>query len=116
MEGDATGLLDFQLSLRGCYSRDLTYILTTALSIEQRREHERELIEFYLSELARGGVERVPTMDEAWLLHRQSAFWGLVIGWLTCPTPNYGREITEENLRRLTQIMIDLDALETVPA
>jgi hypothetical protein len=116
MEGDATGLLDFQLSLRGCYSRDLTYILTTALSIEERRKHERELIVFYLGELARAGVERVPTMDEAWLLHRQSALWGLVIGWLTCPTPNYGREITEENIRRLAQILIDLDSLETVPA
>ena len=94
----------------------MTYILTTALSVEDRRKHERELIEFYLSELARGGVEKVPTMDEAWLLHRQSAYWGLVIGWLTCPTANYGREITEENLRRLTQILIDLDSLETVPA
>jgi hypothetical protein len=116
IEGDETGLLDFQLSLRGCYSRDLTYILSTALGVEERRKHERELIAFYLGELARGGVERVPTMDEAWLLHRQSAFWGLVIGWLTCPTPNYGREITEENIRRLTQILIDLDSLETVPA
>jgi hypothetical protein len=114
--GDETGLLDFQLSLRGCYSRDLTYILSTALSIEERRKHERTLIAFYLEELARGGVERVPTMDEAWLLYRQSAYWGLVIGWLTCPTANYGREITEENLRRLTQILIDLDSLETVPA
>ena len=114
-KGDVTGLLDFQLSLRGCYSRDLTYILTTALTIDQRREHERDLIAFYLDELARGGVERVPTMDEAWLLHRQSALWGLVVGWLTCPTANYGRKITEENIRRLTQILIDLDSLETVP-
>jgi hypothetical protein len=114
-DGDETGLLDFQLSLRGCYSRDLTYILTTALSIEERRKHERELIEFYLGELARGGVERVPTMDEAWLLHRQSALWGLVVGWLTCPTANYGREITEENIRRLVQIVIDLDSVSTVP-
>ena len=114
-DGDETGLLDFQLSLRGCYSRDLTYILTTALSIEERRKHERELIEFYLGELTRGGVERVPTMDEAWLLHRQSALWGLVVGWLTCPTANYGREITEENIRRLVQIVIDLDSVSTVP-
>jgi hypothetical protein len=114
--GGDTGFLDYQLSLRGCYSRDLTYFLTTALSIDQRRRHERELIEFYLGELARCGVDGAPTMDEAWLLHRQSAFWGLVIGWLTCPTANYGREITEENIRRLTQILIDLESLETVPA
>ena len=35
---------------------------------------------FYLGELARGGVERVPTMDEASATSdRQSALWGLVI-------------------------------------
>ena len=110
------GWLDFQLSHRGCYSRDLTYIITTALPIELRREHERELIRFYLDEIRRLGVEKPPSWDEAWLLHRQSTFWGLVIGWLTCPTANYGREITEENIRRLAQVMIDLEVLETVDA
>ncbi len=112
--GDAMGWLDFQLSHRGCYSRDLTYIITTALPIEMRRAHEAELIRFYLDEIRRLGVERPPSFDEAWLLHRQSTFWGLVIGWLICPTANYGREITEENIRRLVQIMVDLEVLETV--
>ena len=107
------GWLDFQLSHRGCYSRDLTYLITTALSIEMRRQHERELLRFYLEEIRRLGVVHVPTWDEAWLLHRQSTFWGLVIGWGVCPTANYGRAITEENLRRLVQIMIDLDVFET---
>ena len=109
------GLLDFQLSHRGCYARDLTYLITTALPIERRRAHERELIAFYFDELQSRGVTSVPDMDAAWTLHRQAAVWGLVIGWLTCPTPNYGREITEENMRRLTQILIDLDCLKVVP-
>ena len=113
---DAMGWLDFQLSHRGCYSRDLTYIITTALPIERRRAHERELITFYLEELRRLGVAETPSWQEAWLLHRQSTFWGLVIGWLICPTANYGREITEENIRRLAQVMIDLEVLETVDA
>lgn len=111
--GNEMGWLDFQLSHRGCYSRDLTYLITTALSIEMRRQHERELLRFYLEEIRRLGVVHVPTWDEAWLLHRQSTFWGLVIGWGVCPTANYGRAITEENLRRLVQIMIDLDVFET---
>jgi len=115
LEEGRMGWLDFQLSLRGCYARDLTYLITTALPIEQRRAHERELIAFYFDELQSRGVTSVPDMETAWTLHRQAAFWGLVIGWLTCPTPNYGREITEENLRRLTQILIDLDCLKVVP-
>ena len=114
LDGDEMGWLDFQLSHRGCYSRDLTYILTTSLSIEQRRAHERDLKDFYFDELRRHGVADLPSRDEAWLLHRQSTFWGLVVGWLTCPTANYGRAITEENIRRLAQVMLDLEVLETV--
>ena len=109
------GWLDFQLSLRGCYARDLTYLITTGLPIELRREHERDLIEFYFDQLASHGVEVHWDADAAWLLHRQAALWGLVIGWLTCPTANYGRAITEENLRRLAQIIIDLESVSAVP-
>ena len=112
---DNMGWLDFQLSFRGCYARDLTYIITTGLSIELRRQHERELIDFYFEELRRHGVSPSLDRDTAWTLHRQAALWGLVVGWLTCPTPNYGRAITEENLRRLSQIVIDLDCRSVVP-
>ncbi len=106
------GWLDFQLAHRGCYSRDLTYIITTALPIESRRRYERELIDFYLGEIRRRGVSTPPSREEAWLLHRRSTLWGLVIGWLICPTANYGYEITAENLRRLAQAIIDLEAID----
>lgn len=112
---NSMGWLDFQLSLRGCYARDLTYLITTGLSIELRRAHERDLIDFYFQQLASHGVTVAIDGDAAWLLHRQAALWGLVIGWLTCPTANYGRAITEENIRRLAQIIIDLESLEVVP-
>jgi hypothetical protein len=115
LEDGSMGWLDFQLSLRGCYARDLTYIITTGLPIELRRLHERELIGFYLDSLRSHGVTHVPDREAAWTLHRQASFWGLVIGWMACPTANYGRAITEENVRRLAQIMIDLDVLEVVP-
>ena len=100
--------------MQGCFSRDLTYLLTTALSIDQRREHESDLIAFYLEQLRQLGVDAVPKFDAAWQLHQQSAIWGLVIGWLTCPTENYGRAITEENLRRLTAAIIDLESIKSI--
>jgi len=110
------GLLDFQLTMQGCFTRDLTYYLTTALNIDDRRQHEAELIRFYLEELRANGVSDAPDFDTAWLLHRQSAMWGLVIGWMVCPTQNYGREITEGNLRRLVAAVDDLEAMKVVPA
>ena len=110
------GWLDFQLSLRGCYVRDLTYLITTGLSIELRRAHERDLIDFYFQELRRQGVSEIPDRESAWTLHRQATFWGLVIGWGCCPVANYGLAITQENMRRLSQIMIDLDVLAVVPS
>ena len=109
------GWLDFQLSHRGCYARDLTYLITTGLPIELRRKHERDLIGYYFEELKRHNVETGIDAEGAWRLHRQAALWGLVIGWLTCPTANYGRAITEENIRRLTQIIVDLDCFQAVP-
>ncbi|MCR9095643.1 MAG: ecdysteroid 22-kinase family protein [bacterium] len=109
------GWLDFQLSHRGCFIRDVTYIITTGLSVDLRRVHERALLDFYLEELARHGVTEVPDREATWTLHRQATFWGLVIGWGCCPIAHYGLEITQENMRRLSQIMIDLDVLEVVP-
>ncbi|MBT4521971.1 MAG: phosphotransferase [Halieaceae bacterium] len=108
----SVGLLDFQLTMQGCFSRDLTYYITTALDIEQRRHNESDLIRFYLDELHRRGVASPPNFDSAWLLHRQAALWGLVIGWMTCPTRNYGKEITELNLQRLIAAVLDLETLK----
>lgn len=110
----SAGLLDFQLTMQGCFSRDLTYYITTALDTATRREQETELIRYYLNALGELGVSDVPDFDSAWLLHRQAALWGLVIGWMVCPTKNYGRQITELNLQRLTAAVADLEALAAV--
>lgn len=108
------GLLDFQLMVRGPWCHDLAYLLITGLDIDLRRQHERELIALYRDTLARHGVLNVPTEDEAFLLYRQSAVWGLVIGWLITPPQNYGEEITGANIRKMVTAMIDLDSLASL--
>ena len=105
------GLLDWQLMVRGRHAHDLTYLLVTGLDTETRRKHERELIGHYLDALRRGGVENPPSPDEAWLLHRQAAIWGLVIGWLITPPQNYGEAITVANLERLVAAVQDLETV-----
>ena len=105
-----SGLLDFQLLVKGNWCIDVTYYLITALDIETRRQHEAELLDYYLTELDRQGVDRVPDFEEAWHDHRLASIWGLVIGWLITPPVNYGEEITAANIERTTAAVIDLDA------
>ncbi len=110
------GLLDWQLMNRGCFSHDLSYILLTALDIEYRRAHERDLLAHYLERLGANGVESVPSLEDAWLLHRQTAIWGFFIGWMITPVENYGEEILHANLERLATGLEDLETLSALEA
>ena len=108
------GFLDWQLMVKGRWAHDFTYLLITGLSVEERRNNERELLGFYLDELRRHGVDRPPEQNEAWLRYRQAAIWGLVIGWLITPTENYGEAITAANLSRLVTAVADLETLQAL--
>jgi aminoglycoside phosphotransferase (APT) family kinase protein len=109
------GLLDWQLMVKGSWAHDLTYLLVTGLETGQRRRHERDLITHYLDELRALGVARPPNRDEAWLRYRQCVVWGLVIGWLITPPQNYGRAVTEANIRRLVAAARDLETFRALP-
>jgi hypothetical protein len=108
------GFLDWQLMVKGRWAHDFTYLLITGLSSEDRRKHERGLLDFYLGELRRHGVESPPEPNDAWLRYRQAAIWGLVIGWLITPTENYGEGITAANISRLVTAVRDLETLEAL--
>ncbi|MFZ1862763.1 MAG: phosphotransferase [Polyangiales bacterium] len=114
LPGARGGLLDWQLMVRGRWAHDFTYLVITGLETEQRREHERALLELYLGELRRHGVDGPPDPNEAWLRYRQAAIWGLVIGWLITPTRNYGQAITEANIARLVNAVQDLETLQAL--
>ncbi len=109
LPGDRVGLLDWQLMIRGRWAHDVTYMMMTALDIEFRRRHERDLLAYYLDRLRAGGVQTVPSMEDAWLLYRQTAIWGFLIGWMITPVENYGEEILRANLERLTATLEDLE-------
>ncbi len=108
------GLLDWQLMVRGCWAHDLTYLMVTGLEPEVRRAQERDLIAMYLEELRRHGVERPPSVEEAWLRHRQAVVWGLVIGWLITPPANYGEAITAANIGRMVTAAQDLETFRAL--
>jgi hypothetical protein len=107
------GLLDWQLMVKGRWAHDVTYLLVSGLTPEQRRAHERDLLAHYLGELGRRGVD-APDFEAAWLLYRQSVVWGLVIGWLITPPENYGEAITTENVSRLVTAARDLETFRAL--
>jgi thiamine kinase-like enzyme len=76
----ALGFLDWQLACVGNWAHDLSYFLGSALSIEDRRQYEKELLRLYLSELQESGVV-APNWDRAWEAYRRAFFYGFMI-WL----------------------------------
>jgi aminoglycoside phosphotransferase (APT) family kinase protein len=101
-EAPGGGLLDWQLSVRGHHMHDVNYLITTALSIAERRLHERDLLAFYLDRLAAEGVRDLPPFEATFREYRRALVWGVYIGWLTTPVVNYGWEINVVNHLRLT--------------
>jgi hypothetical protein len=74
------GFLDWQLVRRGAWQHDLTYFVTSALTIADRVEHERALLGRYLNGLAAAGVA-APDWEQAWRSYRRALPYGLTI-WL----------------------------------
>jgi hypothetical protein len=109
LPGGATGLLDWQLMGRGHPMHDVSYIISTGLSIADRRTHEQELLQYYLDALAEAGAANVPGFDESWTEYRRSQIWNVYVGWLTTPVVNYGWEINVMNHLRLVTAFGDLD-------
>lgn len=72
---------DWQVVMRGSWSFDIAYALSTALTIEDRRAWERDLLALYLDELGAAGGE-APTAIEAWDAYRGSLMYPLHT-WLT---------------------------------
>jgi hypothetical protein len=72
-----TGFLDWGIVSTGTPLRDVSYFLCMALTIDDRRRHERDLIRHYLdARAARGGP--AIAFDEAWRAHRIHAAYTVV--------------------------------------
>ena len=103
------GLLDWQLAHRGAWARDVHYYLCTALSIADRRAHEKTLIQRYLDRLSVLGVKDAPSIDLAMREYGRAIIWGFTVGWLMVPPRNYGLAISAANLERLFAAATDHD-------
>jgi hypothetical protein len=58
--------VDWQLVRKGTALRDVSYFIVGALTIDERRSADRDLVEHYRQRLLASGAEGVPDRDEAW--------------------------------------------------
>jgi aminoglycoside phosphotransferase (APT) family kinase protein len=67
-----TGFLDWGMIMVSTPMRDVSYFLTMAMSIDDRRTHEGKLLRHYLEARKSGGASDID-FDQAWLWHRLQA-------------------------------------------
>ena len=113
--GDQMGLTDWHCCCAGNWSRDFAYAISVALTPENRRKWEQDLLRLYLSEVeSRGG--NVISFDEAWALYRQQLFTALAFWTNTlCPSELQPQDMqpqdaAREFIRRIARAIDDLDA------
>lgn len=111
------GLSDWQNCCIGHWGRDVAYAMTTALSPDDRRAWERDLISLYLDRLASHGVPRI-SFDEAFTIYRQNILSALAYWTSTlCPPDDWAdMQPTDTSIafiNRMATAIDDLDALDS---
>ena len=107
---DRVGFLDWQVCRRGNWSQDLAYFVVGALTVEDRREGERRIVDAYVDALEVPADER-PTSDEVWLRYRASHAYGLAIWLSTLGTDGYQRrEVSHALAERYAAAFTDADS------
>ncbi len=103
------GFLDWQVLHRGHHALDLGYFLQGALTPENRRSGEVELVRIYHDTLELPDEER-PTLEDTWLHYRASASHGLALWMATASSDTWQRpEVSLPLARRYAEAFVDLE-------
>ncbi len=112
------GLCDWQCAGRGHWARDLSYAISGALTVKDRRAWETELVRRYLARFEEA-AGRSFDFDEAWTYYRQQMFHAL-LNWTPtlCPSEHLPATMQTEAtslsmIERMTTAIDDLDALDS---
>ncbi len=100
------GLVDWQILQKGEWAQDVAYHIAAVLSPEDRRVHERALLDHYRDRLrALGGPDL--QAEEAWTRYRAAMVYGY---FLWAITQKVEPAITLEFVRRLGLAVADLES------
>jgi Phosphotransferase enzyme family len=114
LPGDDVGFLDWQVTRRGEWSQDVGYFLISALTEENRRKHEADLLEEYRRTLQVPHGQR-PTADRMWARYRATPIYGLAIWLSTLGTHGWQpQEISLTLCRRFSAAFIELDTVQAL--
>jgi hypothetical protein len=109
LEPDGTpGFLD-TLASRGPGMLEVSYHISASVDVADRRRWEGPLVQHYLNELARGGVE-VPTFDEAMRQYGVLLLYGYFI-WMITESHYQQESVNTANAARVSNAMLDHDIL-----
>lgn len=119
-EDGRMGLYDWQLVSRGQWALDVAYALMSALEVEDRRAWEGDLLRLYLERLAAAGGDP-PPFDRAWTMYRQQTFHGLIFWLFTLGAgplqpQMQPQAVSEANVARMAQAVVDLESLDSLDA
>ena len=107
----AAGLLDWQAVRRGHPSRELAYTLITGMTTEDRRTHQRDLLDEYRSALAASGGPELDRED-LWTRYRQAAQYAYAAPVITAGMGGMQDDgIALEGVRRGVAALEDLDTV-----
>ena len=105
------GLLDWQAVRRGHPGRELAYTLVTSMTTEERRAHQRDLLDEYRRALAAAGGPHLDG-DELWDRYRQGAQYPYIATLIVAGAGGMQAEnIAMEGLRRSVAALEDLDTV-----
>lgn len=112
------GYGDWQVVQRGAWSYDYAYILTTSLTVEDRRRWEEDLLRYYLDRLHAAGGPKLP-FDEAWQQVRQSTLypyfaWVFTIGAGRFQPAMQPDAISLPIIERTSNAIVDLESLKAL--
>jgi aminoglycoside phosphotransferase (APT) family kinase protein len=110
------GLCDWQCVSRGHWSRDLSYAVTAALTPDDRRAWEKDLLSRYLERFTALTGDR-STFDQSFRNYRQQMVHALLMWTITlCHSPLLPNmqpvDTTLTMIERIATAMADLDALD----
>jgi len=106
------GLIDWQVVQHGCWALDVAYHLGAALSVEDRRRSERDLLAHYLDRLAAFGGPRID-QDHAWDEYRIAMLYGYYMWGVT---RRVDPPIIMEFVKRLGLAVADLGSFALIEA
>lgn len=112
------GITDWQCCSQAYWSRDFAYTISTALTVENRRAWERQLLTQYIEELENNGGPKL-SFNNAWDAYRGQlvaalAWWTITLAPAQSMPDMQPRDTTLEFVKRIATALDDLDGLSTV--